>query len=77
VEGREQQIPAGSSGMTTAGDVTVECRVARPALPPALGWTEQGVDGGALGRGGEWPDDVQVHARASVPAGGRPPVCSR
>ena len=61
VERRQQLGPARPDRVAAAGSVAVDPRVARPSHPARPGWAQHGVNGSALRRGGERPDDVEVH----------------
>ena len=73
VQGRQELRAAGAGRVAAARGVPVDGRIARPADPARFGWAEHGVHGGALGRGGERPDDVEIHHGESSD----PPPCGR
>ena len=61
MQGGEQLDASRPERVAAAGRVALGRRVAAAADPARLGRPEDGVHGGALGRRGERPDDVQVH----------------
>ena len=73
VQGRQELRASGAGRVAAARGVPVDGRIARPADPARFGWAEHGVHGGALGRGGERPDDVEIHHAESSD----PPPCGR
>ena len=65
VECRQELGPTRPDRVAAARGVPVRAGVADPADPARLGWAEHGIHRGALGGGGERPDDVQIHQRES------------
>ena len=65
VECRQELRSLRPDGVAALGGVPIDRAVTATADPARLGRPEDGVHGGPFGRGGERPDDVQVH-RARV-----------